>query len=191
MLRVCCKEPNQERHFRCTVLVNRSSDALVLQGSPGLINHATGVRQTRAPVTLHVYDLHWTTKLIGLQVFHTAVEVHSVEYFFSICGISSCQPRGHLWHKYKLSVELGHTSLEADEVSLLLHRMIATWQGADYRLLENNCHSFAIAFCEELGVQGRGKYTDLDRLRSRNFFTIKGFELLQCVGISSKSMPSL
>lgn len=189
VLRICGTEPNEEIYCPDTSLVNRSNNALVLEGCTGLTNCATGVQHARTPVTLHVYDLHRTTKFIGLQVFHTAVEVHGLEYFFSARGISSCTPAGHMWHSYKLPVELGHTGLGVDEVSSLLHRMAATWQGADYRLLENNCHNFAIAFCEKLGVQGRCKYTDPEKFRSRNFFAGKGVALLQCIGIASKSMP--
>lgn len=113
------------------------------QQSPGQSTHGSDV-------VLQVYDLHRYTRSSGL--FHLGIEVYGQEFFFSCEGIMSCRPGKHQGHAYRCSVPIGHTAMSTRQVQELLSAMSKEWTKGIYRILDNNCQTFAIAFCERLGL---------------------------------------
>lgn len=107
----------------------------------------------KANVSLRLYNMSKWYKLMGLPIFHVGVEVYGTEYFFTSSGIDACKPGQYAAQVYIDAIPLGGTDHSLDEVNFLLARMAGEWRGSDYQLLGYNCQDFAIAFCEQMGVQ--------------------------------------
>jgi len=118
-------------------------------------------------VTLHVYDV----KFRGAQLlngvlnkssgaFHTAVEVHGLEWSFGAtlggdeeaCGVFACAPMSARPHVYRESVPLGATSRSPVDVFNVLLRVAPFWRGCTYDVFRKNCNSFCIVLAGELGA---------------------------------------
>lgn len=135
---------------------------------------SSGRRQEE--VTLHVYDIPYFTKMataVGLSGFHVGVELQNREYSFGSTGVyvyrpkcfgqssvnstlSADQRRGHVsetgQYIHQKSVRLGCTRLSGTEIEQALQELRHEWIAGSYDLLQRNCHGFAWAFCQKLGV---------------------------------------
>jgi len=105
-------------------------------------------------VILQVYDLAGWTRVSNLPIFHLAVQVGRVEYFFSYRGIQSCPPGQNTGHVFKQSRHVGRTHMNLRECRAVLHKLRQDWLPQSYSILGRNCQSFAIAFCDALGLPG-------------------------------------
>lgn len=127
----------------------------------------TGNSAHQEEVTLHVYDIVWLTRLsqmAGQPAFHLSIEVHNREHCFGSGGIFTGRlshkrafktvgdTRGHYVHQKAISV--GHTSLSARDVRILVGDMKKEWSGNSYSIFGRNCQTFAVAFCAKLGLEG-------------------------------------
>jgi len=106
-------------------------------------------------VTLHVYDFHTLTRMLGIPIFHLAVEVHGKEYFFSQEGIVWCPPAGHALHVHKKAIPMGKTLLNASEVRALLEVLCCEWPASEYSIFGRNCQTFAGVYVERMGADGK------------------------------------
>ena len=119
------------------------------------------------PVTLHVYDVKFrgAALLNGVLnrssgAFHTAVEVHGLEWSFGAtmgeqndaCGIFACGPKSARPHVYAESVPLGSTKRSRVDVFNCLLRIAPLWAGCTYDVFRKNCNSFCIVLAGELGA---------------------------------------
>lgn len=100
-----------------------------------------------------------TTSLGSLEMgmFHAAVEICGVEYSFGFCaegtGIYSATPKISPGYRYRCTIEMGSVSLRPSEAYSIIHSLANVWLGSTYNILERNCCHFAIALCNELGVE--------------------------------------
>ena len=126
------------------------------------------------PVTLHVYDVKFrgAALLNGVLnrssgAFHTAVEVHGLEWSFGAtmgeqndaCGIFACGPKSARPHVYAESVPLGFTRRSRVDVFNCLLRIAPLWAGCTYDVFRKNCNSFCILFSGELGADALPQWT--------------------------------
>jgi len=102
-------------------------------------------------VYLHVYDLHPLTRMAGLPLYHTGVEVHECECAYGSKGLQWVHP-GCYMPRHREAVYLGPTHLTAKQVVELTRTLAEEWRGCDYHLLKNNCQTFSVEFCRRLGV---------------------------------------
>jgi len=107
---------------------------------------------TSSEIILHVYDLHSVTKRMGIGTFHLGIEVYAQEIFFSVEGILSCPPGGHLGHIHRETIFIGRTFLRPVEVKVILEELGQEWMGSSYSIIGRNCQTFAVAFVESLGM---------------------------------------
>ncbi|KAL8514534.1 hypothetical protein ACS0TY_013584 [Phlomoides rotata] len=110
------------------------------------------------PVYLNVYDLtpmngyvYWA----GLGIFHSGVEVHGVEYAFgahdySSSGVFEVEPRQCPGFKFRKSIFIGTTSMDASEVREFMERQAANYNGDTYHLIVKNCNHFCKDICYRL-----------------------------------------
>ncbi|XP_057793937.1 deSI-like protein At4g17486 [Salvia miltiorrhiza] len=110
------------------------------------------------PVYLNVYDLtpmngyvYWA----GLGIFHSGVEVHGVEYAFgahdySSSGVFEVEPRQCPGFKFRKSIFVGTTSLDATQVREFMERQAANYNGDTYHLIVKNCNHFCKDICYKL-----------------------------------------
>eukprot|EP00929_Paragymnodinium_shiwhaense_P033289 TRINITY_DN18305_c0_g1_i1.p1 TRINITY_DN18305_c0_g1~~TRINITY_DN18305_c0_g1_i1.p1 ORF type:complete len:605 (+),score=110.74 TRINITY_DN18305_c0_g1_i1:75-1817(+) len=109
-------------------------------------------------VILHVYDLLKATStfstVTGIPIFHLSIEVHGIEYFFGVDGIVWCYPGCHQMNLHRDAIVVGHTSMTQKETIGVVKALLPDWDGASWRLLGRNCQTFAIEFCERLGIGG-------------------------------------
>jgi len=121
-------------------------------------------------VVLRVYDLADLTRFSGLPIFHLGVEIYRREYYYSSKGISYCNPcrkygqqRGkgrsggicYCWcHAlFREGIPLGRTTLSRREVLKVIHDLCREeWRPEAYHPLGQNCQTFAVKFCERLGL---------------------------------------
>lgn len=120
---------------------------------------------------LHVYDLAAWTRASNLPIFHLAVQVYRLEYFFCSRGIQTCTPAHNKGHVFKESVHLGRTDLTLRGVRTVVQQLRKEWRKEGYRILGRNCQTFAISFCDELGLADcippeYRRFSDLEDLRS-------------------------
>ncbi|CAK9022893.1 Deubiquitinase DESI2 (Desumoylating isopeptidase 2) (DeSI-2) (PPPDE peptidase domain-containing protein 1) (Protein FAM152A) [Durusdinium trenchii] len=141
-------------------------------------------------VLLHVYELFEfvrVNKILASELLplggalHAGVEVYGREWSYggssgSGTGIVCEVPRTNRKHRYRESIPLGYTRLTKAEVALVLGDLVEVWRGEDYHWLNNNCLSFANAFCRKLGVGGIPAW--IDRL-PRGVSAVK--QGMQCV----------
>ncbi|KAI3978766.1 hypothetical protein MKX01_015941 [Papaver californicum] len=111
-----------------------------------------------APVYLNVYDLtpingylYWT----GLGIFHSGVEVHSVEYAFgahdfATSGVFEVEPRSCPGFKFRKSIFVGTTSMDPIQVREFMERQSASYNGDTYHLIVKNCNHFCRDICFKL-----------------------------------------
>ena len=126
-----------------------------------------GDADSGAAVTLHVYDVKFrgAALLNGVLnrssgAFHTAIEVHGLEWSFGAtlgdhaeaCGIFACAPKTARPHVYRESVPLGATRRSRVDVFNCLLRVAPLWLGSTYDVFRKNCNSFCIVFAGELGA---------------------------------------
>eukprot|EP00929_Paragymnodinium_shiwhaense_P121611 TRINITY_DN9390_c0_g1_i2.p1 TRINITY_DN9390_c0_g1~~TRINITY_DN9390_c0_g1_i2.p1 ORF type:complete len:352 (+),score=51.64 TRINITY_DN9390_c0_g1_i2:67-1122(+) len=121
--------------------------------------------QRPMPVVLHVYEIDWFTPLlrfVGQPAYHVGVELHNREYIYGTGGIFACtrnrlQPgqKNKVMHGhpiYRQSLTLGVTHLTSKQVSQKAREMKPVWPASAYSIVGPNCQSFAVAFCELLGL---------------------------------------
>lgn len=114
-------------------------------------------------IFLHVYDLHPLTKLAGLPLYHTGVQVHGWECSYSSLGLQWVQAEalhtdqqelapGYMGPGHREVVPLGSTPLTARQVVQLMVRLSEEWRSCDYNIFHANCQTFSLEFCRCLGV---------------------------------------
>merc|ERR1712113_1345784 len=64
-----------------------------------------------------------------------------------------CKPGGMGGHVHKKVLPLGRTNFSWLQVHQLVAKLGKEWLGSTYKLLTNNCQTFAVAFCEHLGLE--------------------------------------
>lgn len=104
------------------------------------------------PVVLQVYDLFWLTGASGLPVFHLGVAVHDEEFSYGSKGVHTCKPGSNKFYLHRQALQLGHTCLRVEDVELARKKLKRKWRGSGYSTFTRNCQSFAVAFCERLGL---------------------------------------
>ncbi|KAL7245041.1 hypothetical protein ACSBR2_000392 [Camellia fascicularis] len=110
------------------------------------------------PVYLNVYDLtpmngyvYWA----GFGIFHSGVEVHGVEYAFGAhdypsSGVFEVEPRQCPGFKFRKSILIGTTCLDAIQVREFMERHSANYNGDTYHLIVKNCNHFCKDICYQL-----------------------------------------
>ncbi|WOG99296.1 hypothetical protein DCAR_0518644 [Daucus carota subsp. sativus] len=111
------------------------------------------------PVYLNVYDLtsvngyaYW----LGLGAYHSAVQVHGIEYAFgaheySTSGIFEGEPRKCQEFTFRKSVLIGWTEMNVEEVRRVMEEELAyIYTGTAYNLITKNCNHFCNDACVKL-----------------------------------------
>ncbi|KQK17982.1 deSI-like protein At4g17486 [Brachypodium distachyon] len=113
------------------------------------------------PVVLNVYDLtplnnyvHWC----GLGIFHSAVEVHGLEYSFGAhdhptSGVFEVEPKSCPGFLYRSTIFIGRTTLHPLEFREFIQRMASEYHGDTYHLISKNCNHFT----DDLSTRLTGK----------------------------------
>ena len=134
--------------------------------------HTNRRRGAGPTVYLNVYDLtnvggtDLTGTLASLNrtlmrswdvgLFHAGVEVAGVEYSYGFCeegtGVFACEPRDACGAKFRQAIPMGRAPADARVIERRLARLVATWPGEAYALLQRNCCHFCDALCRSLGV---------------------------------------
>ncbi|MQM16297.1 hypothetical protein Taro_049251 [Colocasia esculenta] len=119
---------------------------------------SAGQISRHAPVYLNVYDLtpindyaYWA----GLGIYHTGVEVHGVEYAFgahdySTSGVFEVEPRQCPGFRFRKSIYMGTTCLDADQVREFMEIHSMDYNGDTYHLIVKNCNHFCKDICYKL-----------------------------------------
>ncbi|CAN0909988.1 DeSI-like protein At4g17486 [Linum grandiflorum] len=110
------------------------------------------------PVYLNVYDLTTANGYVywaGLGIFHSAVEVHGVEYAFgahdlSTTGVFDVEPRNCPGYMFRRSIFMGTTTLDPKQVREFMERQSANYNGDTYHLIFKNCNHFSQDICYKL-----------------------------------------
>jgi hypothetical protein len=123
-------------------------------------------------VTLQVYDLSSWTRASQLPIFHLGVQVYRLEYFFCSRGIQTCMPSANKGHIFRESLRVGKTSLTLRQIRHVVQHLREVWSKNSYRILGRNCQTFAVAFCNELGLQDcvppeYCRFSEIDDLRTQ------------------------
>jgi len=104
-------------------------------------------------VTLHVYDALWVaTADTNIPVVHLGVEVYGNEFFFGESGVRATKPGLYDTSKHRGTLALGRTALGKREVFRMVSNLKQEWPGEAYRLVGHNCQTFALQFCDKLGL---------------------------------------
>ncbi|KAH7848767.1 hypothetical protein Vadar_007512 [Vaccinium darrowii] len=110
------------------------------------------------PVYLNVYDLtpmngyfYWA----GFGVFHSGVEVHGAEYAFGAhdspsSGVFEVDPRQCPGFKFRKSILIGTTCMDALEVREFMENLSLNYYGNTYHLVVKNCNHFCKDVCYQL-----------------------------------------
>ncbi|KAL3640820.1 hypothetical protein CASFOL_015788 [Castilleja foliolosa] len=113
---------------------------------------------TKSPVYLNVYDLtpingyvYWA----GFGIFHSGIEVHGVEYAFGAhdypsSGVFEVEPRQCPGFKFRKSIFIGMTTLDATQLREFMERQAANYNGDTYHLIVKNCNHFCKDICKKL-----------------------------------------
>ncbi|KAI9846982.1 MAG: hypothetical protein M1837_003338 [Sclerophora amabilis] len=114
-------------------------------------------------VDLYIYDLskglarQYSGAFLGVHidaVYHTAIVMDGVEYFFG-AGIQTCAPPGATHHGRPLEIlRLGTTSLPRDIIATYLQTLGESYSAESYDLFLHNCNNFTNDLAEFL--VGRG-----------------------------------
>uniref|UniRef100_A0A7C9AYG9 PPPDE domain-containing protein n=1 Tax=Opuntia streptacantha TaxID=393608 RepID=A0A7C9AYG9_OPUST len=119
---------------------------------------SSGFDAGKTPVYLNVYDLtpmngylYWA----GLGIFHSGVEVHGVEYAFGAhdyptSGVFEVEPRQCPGFKFRKSIFIGTTSLDAKAAREFMEQHAANYNGDTYHLIVKNCNHFCKDVCYKL-----------------------------------------
>jgi len=134
----------------CEEVSPKSSTRKCAKSGGKKISTVVSLGVTHSEVYLHVYDLHPLTRMAGLPLYHTGVEVHDCECSFGSEGLQWVRP-GCVPHEKEV-VPLGPTHLTAKQVIELAAQLSEEWRGCDYHLLNHNCQTFSVEFCRRLGV---------------------------------------
>ncbi|CAN1173107.1 DeSI-like protein At4g17486 [Linum perenne] len=110
------------------------------------------------PVYLNVYDLTTANGYVywaGLGIFHSAVEVHGVEYAFgahdfSTTGVFEVEPRNCPGYVFRRSVFMGTTTLDPKQVREFMEVQSGSYNGDMYHLIFKNCNHFSQDICYRL-----------------------------------------
>ncbi|KAI8549711.1 hypothetical protein RHMOL_Rhmol06G0046200 [Rhododendron molle] len=110
------------------------------------------------PVYLNVYDLTPVNGYIywaGFGIFHSGVEVHGAEYAFGAhdspsSGVFEVEPRQCPGFKFRKSVLIGTTCLDALEVREFMEYHSSNYYGNTYSLIAKNCNHFCKDVCYRL-----------------------------------------
>ena len=115
------------------------------------------------PVTLYLYDLsQGMAKSIGPAlgisdlegIWHTAIVVHDMEFFFGGSGVEHCPPGATMLGQPLKKISLGKTSVELGALTTHLRTIGQTdYHGSRYDLLQHNCNNFSASLAKYLGVQ--------------------------------------
>jgi hypothetical protein len=104
-------------------------------------------------VTLHVYDALWVaTADTKIPVVHLGVEVYGSEFFFGETGVRATKPGLYDAQKHRSTLALGRTPLGKRDVFKVVTSLKQEWPGESYRLVGNNCQTFALQLCDKLGL---------------------------------------
>lgn len=127
--------------------------------------------ESKDTVKLHIYDVSGTRiveeanklfRTLGTGAFHAAVEVFGKEWSFGFCekgsGVFQCEPKQCSQHKYRESINMGDTDMTEEELTGVMDKLQAEWQGCDYDLLRKNCCHFSTELCRALHVQDVPKW---------------------------------
>ncbi|GAA0185341.1 cysteine protease [Lithospermum erythrorhizon] len=110
------------------------------------------------PVYLNVYDLtpingyaYW----FGLGIYHSGVQVHSVEYAFgahehSTTGIFEVEPKQCPGFTFRKSILIGRTDMGPKEVRAFMEKLAEEYSGNSYNLITKNCNHFCNDVCQRL-----------------------------------------
>ncbi|XP_019442268.1 PREDICTED: deSI-like protein At4g17486 [Lupinus angustifolius] len=110
------------------------------------------------PVYLNVYDLasingcaYWA----GLGIYHSGVQVHSVEYAFGAhespsSGIYEGTPKRSEKFRLRKSILIGKTNMGYSEVKDLMKEFGTHYRGNAYHLITKNCNHFCNDVCVKL-----------------------------------------
>jgi len=104
-------------------------------------------------VILHVYDALWVaTANTKMPVVHLGVEVYGNEFSYGETGLKSVKPGLYDERRHRSKFAIGRTHLGKREVYKLVIDLKKDWPGESYKLVGNNCQTFALEFCKTLGV---------------------------------------
>lgn len=113
---------------------------------------------TQMEVQLYVYDLtrgmarQMSQQFLGIQidaVYHTAVVLNDIEYFFG-AGVQSCNP-GATHHGRPMEiVSMGNTELPFETVLDYLESLKEVYTAESYDLFTHNCNNFSHDFVQFL-----------------------------------------
>ncbi|EPS60489.1 hypothetical protein M569_14316, partial [Genlisea aurea] len=114
--------------------------------------------KTTTPVCVNVYDLTPMNQYLywaGLGIFHSGVEVHGVEYAFGAhdypsSGVFEVEPRQCPGFRFRKSIFVGTTSMDAAQVREFMERQAAGYNGDTYHLIAKNCNHFCRDICHKL-----------------------------------------
>ncbi|KAL8123084.1 hypothetical protein AgCh_011174 [Apium graveolens] len=111
------------------------------------------------PVHLNVYDLtsvngyaYW----LGLGAYHSAVQVHGIEYAFgaheySTSGIFEGEPKKCQEFTFRKSILIGWTDMNFEDVRRVMEEELASvYIGTAYNLITKNCNHFCNDACIKL-----------------------------------------
>jgi len=129
-----------------------AQEALVSLWQWALETPQTPRSESGSEVRLHVYDVSWMTSLLGMPVFHIGVEVWEREFSFGQYGIQCSRPGCYDPPRHKQAIVLGRTSLSKSQFRRLMLEFLEIWQDTDYKVMGNNCQTFAVHFCQQLGL---------------------------------------
>lgn len=124
---------------------------------PNLGSDLTSITN-RAPIYLNVYDvtnlnnyLYW----IGLGIFHSAIEVHGVEYAFGAhdyptSGVFEVEPRNCPGFTFRRTITVGTTDMDPLEFREFIDEVARDYAGNSYHLIAKNCNHFTNDICFKL-----------------------------------------
>lgn len=82
------------------------------------------------------------------------IEVYGVEWSYGYCekgsGIFAVEPHHCSLGPFSEKVFLGESSLRADDVIRILHRLRVEWNGPDYNVMNHNCVVFSRELLKEI-----------------------------------------
>ena len=138
-------------------------------------------RKVETDVFLNLYDLHQNNNYFhafGMGVFHSGVEVNSVEYSYGghpgeSTGVFSIRPRTAQEGPFREQILLGKTSFSSQEIDSIITELKAKFRGCDYNVVSNNCNHFSDALAKKL-LGGKGIPGYVNRAAKMGSF-FKGF----------------
>lgn len=170
-MRSCSSLSTRARNLSRTPSDDRFSTPREMQREPSLSREPDGQvvwtasrsRETVRPpgyrasegtvVTLHVYDALWVdTANTQMPVVHLGVEVYGNEFSFGETGLKSVKPGLYDARRHRCQLAIGRTHLGKREVYKCVIDLKKEWPGESYRLVGNNCQTFALQFCKTLGL---------------------------------------